>query len=77
MRKNEICLHCENNKKLNHDYKRKSWNILLVDEDKSNEDVILIVYDEWQEKKETNSVKIVDFDEKLASFEEVIKKMID
>lgn len=48
-----------------------------MDEDKSNEDVILIVYDEWQEKKETNSVKIVDFDEKLASFEEVIKKMID
>lgn len=43
MGENEICLHCESKEKPNHDYECKSWDVLPVDEDRSDGDTSLIM----------------------------------
>lgn len=82
MGEKKICLRCWSEYKSNHECKSKSLAVLLVDEDRSNDDVILIVSDEEQEKRAVDLVisnmmmaqncKSVDYVEKSASFNEVI-----
>lgn len=68
--------HCESKDNPNHDCKHKSWNVLLLDKDKSNDNTILIVYDEWW-KKEIDLIKTLDSDKKSTSSNKVIKLTMD
>lgn len=77
MRKNGICFRCESKEKPNHNCICKSWDVLLVDEDGLHDYAILIVYHVWWEKKETDTTETVDYDEKSASSNKIIKLVMD
>lgn len=48
-----------------------------MDEDGYDDDTIFIAYDERREKKETDTIEMIDFDKQLASSNEVSKFMMD
>lgn len=48
-----------------------------MDEHRSNDDVLLIVYDERRKKKEIDPIEIVDFDQKRANSDKVIELTMD
>lgn len=73
MMENKICLCYESKEEPNNDSKHKSWDMLLVDKDWSNDDVILMMYDEQQEKKEIDTIEMIDSNQKSASSDKVSK----
>lgn len=61
---NGICPHCEGKEDPNHDCKRKSWAVLVVEEDDPDDESILMVFDGETKRKKVKPAKMEDFDDK-------------
>lgn len=77
MSKKVICLRCEGKLKFDHDCKFKWLAVLLVNQDRFDDDIILIVSDQKQKRREVNLldksgtdfVEMGVFDKKAVDFD--------